>query len=643
MTEKQITEEILRYLKDESYNYAVLIDGEWGSGKTFFVNNSLTKAINKQEANLNTNRSVKYISLYGCKDMADVQENIAWSFAEDARKKIKNRMKWGTTVEKVSSNILLSSQKIGNVIMKKFLPEASLYKISSDWLNLGSFIFIFDDLERCDCPVNEVFGFLNELVEHENTKVIIIANEKELMTIADTQSLELQYYLALDERVQWPKTDEDNVWSVICKKPEGISLTELEKRRSLLFPVEESGDYCRIREKLIGVTLKYDPNIPEIISQIIETSNYENSIKGLLRAKKESFESTMEYYHHRNLRTFQFFLSKVTYLLGQLKNIEINQEYYEAISNQVISETFMQAVRFKSNYQPPKDNYTWLSIEQDTNFHSVKQYVESGTYDYKNYENEVLKYQNELKADVFSDDPYYLLYRQYYYQTQEWCEEQLDKMIKQLKTNKYPISLYGKIIMAIQRLIDLGFDEQYMNEAKKWMLENISNSGEVEEIDPDLWFVEDREFRNRVIAIVADINEAIKNHTETASRENVIDILKNDDWIAKLKKYVNPNDLRYVQDISVFSKAPSAQWLKNMHKASPKDIDDFRELLEYIYPRGVRRNSYIQDADTIKAIIEGLRKIKEDDLIKKACIRWLGAQFEAIVKLHEPQIEQKTE
>ncbi|MFR2604202.1 MAG: hypothetical protein ACLTAX_02485 [Waltera sp.] len=393
----------------------------------------------------------------------------------------------------------------------------------------------------------------------------------------------------------------------------------------------------------MSVTLKYDPNIPEIISQIIETSNCESSVKGMLRGKKESFEDTMEYYHHRNLRTFQFFLSKVTYLLGQLENIKIDQEYYEAISNQVISETFMQAVRFKSNYQPPKDNYTWLSIEQDTNFHSVKQYVESGTYDYKNYENEVLKYQNELKADVFSDDPYYLLYRQYYYQTQVWCEEQLDKMIKQLRTNKYPISLYGRIIMAIQRLIDLGFDEQYMNEAKKWMLENISNSGEVEEIDPDLWFVEDREFRDRVIAIVADINEAIKNHTETASRENVIDILKNDDWIAKLKKYVNPNDLRYVQDISVFSKAPSAQWLKNMHKASPKDIDDFRELLEYIYPRGVRRNSYIQDADTIKAIIEGLRKIKEDDLIKKACIRWLGAQFEAIVKLHEPQIEQKTE
>lgn len=29
MTEQQIKEEILRYIKDQTYNYAVLIDGEW--------------------------------------------------------------------------------------------------------------------------------------------------------------------------------------------------------------------------------------------------------------------------------------------------------------------------------------------------------------------------------------------------------------------------------------------------------------------------------------------------------------------------------------------------------------------------------------------------------------------------------------
>ena len=53
--------------------------------------------------------------------------------------------------------------------------------------------------------------------------------------------------------------------------------------------------------------------------------------------------------------------------------------------------------------------------------------------------------------------------------------------------------------------------------------------------------------------------------------------------------------------------------------------------------------SYFEDADTIKAIIEGLKKMEEEDLIKKACTGWLCAQFEAIVKSHEPQVEQETE
>ena len=44
-----------------------------------------------------------------------------------------------------------------------------------------------------------------------------------------------------------------------------------------------------------------------------------------------------------------------------------------------------------------------------------------------------------------------------------------------------------------------------------------------------------------------------------------------------------------------------------------------------------------------EAIIEGLKKMEEEDLIKKACTGWLCAQFEAIVKSHEPQVEQETE
>lgn len=33
MQEKQIIDEIIRYLQDENYQYAVMIDGNWGAEK----------------------------------------------------------------------------------------------------------------------------------------------------------------------------------------------------------------------------------------------------------------------------------------------------------------------------------------------------------------------------------------------------------------------------------------------------------------------------------------------------------------------------------------------------------------------------------------------------------------------------------
>ena len=58
MTEQQIKEEILRYIKDQTYNYAVLIDGEWGSGKTYFVKKIIVPSINEQEKFSGTDRAV---------------------------------------------------------------------------------------------------------------------------------------------------------------------------------------------------------------------------------------------------------------------------------------------------------------------------------------------------------------------------------------------------------------------------------------------------------------------------------------------------------------------------------------------------------------------------------------------------------
>ncbi len=132
MTEEQVKEEVLRYIEDSSYNYAILIDGEWGSGKTFFVTKTLSPEIEEQEAKNDKKRKIKYVSLYGCKTINDVQENIAWTFVENAREEIKNKANLSEKANTISNNILLSSKKIGNAILRKFISETSLYEIASD-------------------------------------------------------------------------------------------------------------------------------------------------------------------------------------------------------------------------------------------------------------------------------------------------------------------------------------------------------------------------------------------------------------------------------------------------------------------------------------------------------------------------------
>ena len=629
MTEQQIKEEILRYIKDRTYNYAVLIDGEWGSGKTYFVKKIIVPSINEQEKFSGTDRAVKYISLYGCKNIGDVQENIAWSFAENARQKIKNKASLGNSADKISENAFLSSRKIGNAILEKFLPKDLLYQIASDWLNLGEFIFIFDDLERCECPINELFGFLNELIEHENTKVIIIANEKEVSGIAEVQNLEGQYYLSLDERIEWPK--QENYFSRIYPQncnSQKLTFDEIERRRKMLFPVKEANsNYRRIREKLIGVNLKYEPDIDVSISEIIKSSNCDNFTKMRLEKNVKLFISTMENCNHKNLRTFQFFLSKVNYLLEKLTSVEIEDEYRDAVSSHVISETFVQSVEYKANYHPARDSHVRLSIEQDTKFQSIKLYIECGIYNQKDFQQDIWKLQVELAAKIPEDDPYYLIYQQYYFHTQAWCEEQLEKVLQRLEKNKYPISFYEKIIVSIQRLNDLGFDIKYMDQAKKLMLTNIESMGEVTEIGSDLWYIHDLEDKEKVSTIINEINNAIKQHSEITSRETVSDILLHDDWVERLNHYVNPKKSLYIQDMLIFSKAEPKQWLNALHRASPKDIDAFRNILNDMYPSGVKRESYNEDAQNIKTILKGLDGLKEEDLIKKACLGWLKNQI----------------
>ena len=62
-------------------------------------------------------------------------------------------------------------------------------------------ILIFDDLERCGFPIEDVFGYINSFVEHQGLKVVIVANEEELNNIEKSLKPSCPNYNRIKEKL----------------------------------------------------------------------------------------------------------------------------------------------------------------------------------------------------------------------------------------------------------------------------------------------------------------------------------------------------------------------------------------------------------------------------------------------------------
>ena len=69
--------------------------------------------------------------------------------------------------------------RIGKMLLKHGGYDAD-FKLSEVVSKSGADLYVFDDLERCDAPINRVLGYINQFVEHDDSKVIIIANDAEI-------------------------------------------------------------------------------------------------------------------------------------------------------------------------------------------------------------------------------------------------------------------------------------------------------------------------------------------------------------------------------------------------------------------------------------------------------------------------------
>ena len=166
-------EEYLDYYFDgkKNFEYAVLLNGAWGSGKTWFVKQYLEK---KEDQG----KKICYVSLNGITKTSLIDEAIFKSIhpilgsqgAKLAGQILKGTLK--ATVKIDLDGDGKSDESVSGGIPKVDLP---------DYLKINdNFILVFDDLERCELKKEEVLGYINFFVEQDKIITLIVSNEEEI-------------------------------------------------------------------------------------------------------------------------------------------------------------------------------------------------------------------------------------------------------------------------------------------------------------------------------------------------------------------------------------------------------------------------------------------------------------------------------
>lgn len=252
----QIDKIITDFVLAKDTDYAIMIDGEWGAGKTWYWENVLTGQIKNLPTKDNTEEKPSYynvakISLFGIGSADDLRIKI---FEETssffANKYVKTGAKLtGMVLNKVASFFNVSETNAKDV--SDLLSEFSV--------NLDHYVLCFDDLERIKPSLLiELLGYINTLVEQDKVKVVFICNESELKHI--------DYHKYKEKIVRFTHTMKADISEMVVEFAQGRNeeyFRYLNERKDYIASIFRKGNCSNLR------TLKFNLDIYEHIYDVI--------------------------------------------------------------------------------------------------------------------------------------------------------------------------------------------------------------------------------------------------------------------------------------------------------------------------------------------------------------------------------------
>lgn len=615
LNDSEIIEVVKEYIDNAIYNYAVMIDGEWGSGKTFFVKNNLVNAIEayeneKVERNyLYKPRKVLYISLYGISSTEEISNEIYMSLYKSIGSNDVSEVRYGV---KVVTDIA------------KTRWDANYDEFINNFSNFEGYIFILDDLERCNCHINEIFGYINDLVENQGLKTIIVSNQKEIGKFQEEENIGLKYLLSANTNVDFGELDES---FVMGNPDEKITISELRRRTQLLCD-EDNSAYQKVKEKLVGFTIKYEPDYKKVTKEMLRDNISNPDLQNILLDLNEQHCAFAIEKQHTNLRTFQFFISKVIVLYESIKWLKDRKT---KLLKDMINYSFSIAVAYKQG------TYEWKWTE-NTVYMEIDSFEKASELGYQiafRFIDEFMIYSKCNQEEIDNDIKYYLAKE--YEKEQDlnnpivaldnwWQKDEskirraIEDILAGLQVNKFEIKSYPSIIYKMIILCDVGFETDLLVNIIKQMVTNIKESNEVKLVlDEGNISFDNTNLKADYEMTIKPIRILIDEKNKSTKQNFINDLLSDEDsWGSKIYEYVKENRHEIATDnITFISEMDANKVISMIKKSNNRNIYDFRKALYEAYKAmGNRVND--RDIATIKQLYDGLKSDSTQgyDLIK---------------------------
>lgn len=563
----EINNYILRYIKVNRTHSAIMLTGGWGTGKSYYIQNTLIPFLKENSIKCVT------LSLYGLNTLSEVSKNLYW----EIRAQFLPNSEAFMTGKTIAKTILRGAASALNIDI--FPTDEDLKKLY-DSVNLSEKLIVLEDIERCQIPIFDILGYVNSLVDQDNVKILLVSNEDEFIK---RNSI---------------KTNDDS-----------YSTLNSEYTTS-------TNKYLSIKEKTISDTIQWTGNSQDSIPAIIKS--FDNEFLSIF-ATKDLLQELLQFLNHLtgtnhysstlNLRTFIFACQKTLDVISFLSDStsqhvpEVEFKYLKSIFFSITAFSY----QIKNGVIPSWDGTKYLSFSLSSYDYPLYRfcydYIKEHLFDIKTVAPALEAHDSFCIFDERSRTPDsdISILEDFFLYPESVVLNALSNLNNRLSTkNAVPFFYYGKLpsfLIQLHTILEYNYQE-----IKEKMIRNCAGiSGK---IDVDLLFLTHNEFKNP---------DEVKQYNEFKSE--LIESINSNHLIAPKFDY-NPDNLSLflnkivssaalIQENHAFISQYDVQKLVNMLiNCSAEHIFTFRSILFSVY-RYATPDLYIQaDLETLNSLLD---------------------------------------